>query len=178
MRDFKHQLNKTEKLVTDLATKVLECYYDFLDVFLKKASDKIFLYSKYDHKIKLPKKDKNHSHMALQGMFKLQLKYMKKFFEEHFKKDFIEANKVPCFSLILLARKSSGGVKFSLNYRKLNALTKKNAYPIPLIIETLAQLKKAKVFTKINIRRTFHKLYMAASSENLTTMAMRFSVYK
>ena len=36
MQDFKYQLNKTEKLVTDLATVVPECYHEFLDVFLKK----------------------------------------------------------------------------------------------------------------------------------------------
>ena len=56
------------------------------------------------------------------------------------------------FSLILLAKKPVGGVKFCVDCQKLNALTKKDAYPLPLIVETIARLKKAIVFTKIDIQ--------------------------
>ena len=111
-------------------------------------------------------------------MFKPQLKFVKKFLEEHLKKGFIEASKAPCSSLILLAKKPRGGIRFCVNYWKLNELTKKDAYPIPLITKTLAQLKGAKVFIKIDIRQAFHKLRMAASSEDLTTMATRFGAFK
>ena len=83
-----------------------------------------------------------------------------------------------CFLPILLVKKSRDGIKFCIDYKKLNALTKKDAYSILLIIKTLAQLKKAKVFTKIDIRRAFYKFQMAAESENLTTMAMRFEASK
>ena len=102
----------------------------------------------------------------------------KEVFRRASKKRFIETNKAPCSLSILLARKPRGGVRFCVDYKKLNALTKKDAYLIPLIAETLAQLKSAKVFTKINIYQAFHKLRIAASSENLTTMATQFDVYK
>ena len=55
---------------------------------------------------------------------------------------------------------------------------KKDAYPILLIAETLAQLSHARVFTKINIRQAFHKLCMAAESKDLTTMITQFGAYK
>ena len=57
-------------------------------------------------------------------------------------------------------------------------MTKKDAYPIPLIAETLTQLSYARVFTKIDIQQIFPKLRMAAELEDLTTMIMRFSAYK
>ena len=62
-------------------------------------------------------------------------------------------------------------IRFCVNYRKLNAFTKKDAYPLPLIAETIARLKKAIVFTKIDICQAFHKLQMASNSEDLTTFA-------
>ena len=60
----------------------------------------------------------------------------------------------------------------------MNELTKKDAYPLPLIAETIAKLKKAIVFTKIDIRQVFHKLRMAIESEDATTFASQFGVYK
>ena len=81
-------------------------------------------------------------------------------------------------SPILLAKKSEGDVRFYIDYRRLNALTKKDVYPILLIAETLEHLKKAKIFIKINICQTFHKLRMATSSKNLTVMATQFGAYK
>ena len=107
-----------------------------------------------------------------------QLKFVKKFLEEHLKKRFIEASSAPCSSLILLAKKPGGGIRFCVNYWKLNSLTKKDAYPLPLITETIARLKKAIVFTKIDIRQAFHKLRMAIESEDATTFASRFGAYK
>ena len=103
---------------------------------------------------------------------------MRNFLEKNLKKGFIEVSKAFCSSLILLVKKPGRGIWFCVDYRKLNELTKKDAYPILLIAETLAQLKGAKVFTKIDIRQAFHKLRMAASSENLTTIVTHFGAFK
>ena len=78
----------------------------------------------------------------------------------------------------MLAAKPGGGIRFCINYKRLNELTKKDAYPIPLIEETLAQLKSVKVFTKIDIRQAFHKLRIAANLEDLITFASRFGAFK
>ena len=157
---------------------VPECYHKFLDVFLKEALDVVSPHSKYDHKIELVNGGKNHGQAALRGMSKPQLEFVKNFLKENLKKGFIEASRAPCLSPILLAKKPGGGICFCVDYRRLNELTKKDAYPIPVIAETLAQLKGAKVFTKIDIRQAFHKLRMEASSEDLTTMTTRFGAFK
>ena len=130
MRDLKYQLNKAEKPITDLAIVVPKCYHDFLDIFSKKASDKMSPHSKYDHKIELLERSKNHGQAAFCGMSKLQLKFIKKFLEEHLKKGFIKASRALCSSPILLAKKPGGGIRFCIDYRRLNKLTKKDAYPI------------------------------------------------
>ena len=111
-------------------------------------------------------------------MSKPQLKFVKNFLEENLKKRFTEASKAPCFLLILLAKKPGGGIRFCVDYKRLNELTKKDAYPISLIAKRLAQLKRAKVFTKIDICQAFHKLRMSASSEDLTTIVTRFGAFK
>ena len=78
----------------------------------------------------------------------------------------------------MLAAILEKGIRFCIDYRRLNKPTKKDAYLKPLIKETLAQLKNAKVFTKIDICQAFHKLRMATDSEDYTMFALRFGVFK
>ena len=180
MRDIEYQLNKGTKPLTDPKTVVPAEYHDFFDVFSKEISDTLRPHRKYDHRIELLK-DKNLGdlgHSALRGLSVPQLEFVKKFLEEHLKKGFIEASSAPCSSPILLAKKPGGGIRFCVDYWKLNSLIKKDAYPLPLIAETITKLKKAVIFTKIDIRQAFHKLCMAVESEDATTFASRFGAYK
>ena len=54
---------------------------------------------------------------------------------------------------LLVLRKKDGSLRLCVDYRKLNEITKKNRYPLPLIEETPARLAKAKVYSKIDIRQ-------------------------
>ena len=181
MRDIKYQLNKVTKPLTNPKTVIPKEYHDFLDVFSKDIFDTLRPHGKYDHKIELLKNkdlESNLRHSALRGMSTPQLEFIKKFVEEHLKKGFIKASGALCSSLILLAKKPGGEIRFCVDYQKLNSLTKKDAYPLPLIAETIARLKKAVIFTKIDIRQAFHKLQMAVESEDATTFASRFGAYR
>ena len=178
MKDIKYQLNKTAKTPTDPKTVVLKEYHEFLDVFSKEASNTLSPHSKYNHQIRLLEGYKDHGNSPLSKMSESKLQFVKKFLEEHLKKGFIETSSAFCSSRIMLAAKPGGGIRFCVDYRHLNELTKKDAYPIPLIKETLAQLKNAKVFTKIDICQTFHKLRMDVNLEDLTMFASQFGVFK
>jgi len=65
-----------------------------------------------------------------------------------------------------------------VNYRKLNALIKRNRYSIFLIDEVLACIQGSKYLTRLNIIIAFNKLHMNFESENLTTFVTFFNVYK
>lgn len=132
---------------------------------------------KYNHVIKLLS-EKGYGQVALRFMSNEKLTFVKRFLKDNLKKSFIEASNTFCSSPIMLAIKLGGGIRFCVDYRKLNKLTKKDAYPILLIAETLTPLNHAKVFTKIDIRQTFHKLRMATESKDLTIMITRLGAYK
>ena len=76
---------------------------------------------------------------------------MQEYLTDNLSKGFIIDSKAPFASPILFVRKADGSLRFCIDYRKLNAITKKNRYPLPLINETLARLAKAKIFTKLDI---------------------------
>jgi hypothetical protein len=88
---------------------------------------------------------------------------------ENLQKGFIKHSSAPFASPILFVKKPSRGLRFYIDYRRLNNITKKDRYPLPLLDETLAQIGKAKVFTKLDICQAFHQIYINPESEELTT---------
>jgi hypothetical protein len=77
-----------------------------------------------------------------------------------------------------MVRKHDGALHLCVNYQKLNTITKKDQYPLPLIDKLLEQLNKAKIFTKIDIQQGFHRIWMHLDSEDMTTFRTRYGSYK
>jgi len=78
----------------------------------------------------------------------------------------------------LFAEKKDESLRFCVDYRKLNALTKRDRYPLPLIDETLARIQGSKYLTRLDIIAAFNKLRMHPGSEDLTTFITSFGSYK
>ena len=107
-----------------------------------------------------------------------KLDAVKRYLNSHLAKGFIQASSASYSSPVLFVKKPGGGIQFCVDYRRLNAITKKDRYPIPLIEETLTQLEGAKYFTKIDIRQAFYQIRISEDSEELTTFLTRFGAFK
>ena len=66
---------------------------------------------------------------------------------------------------VLFVKKPGGGLRFCVNYRGLNKITREDRYPLPLIQETLNSISKAKLFTKLDVIATFHKIRVEEGDE-------------
>ena len=62
-----------------------------------------------------------------------ELRVLKTYLEENLAKGFIRSSNSPAASPVLFTGKNDGGLCFCVDYRKLNAITIKNRYPLPLI---------------------------------------------
>ena len=58
----------------------------------------------------------------------------------------------PFSSNVVIFRKKDGTVYFCIDYRKLNQRTRKDAYAVPRINDTLHLLASAKYLTKLGLR--------------------------
>lgn len=114
----------------------------------------------------------------LYGMSLEQLRVAKEYIEDNLKKGFIKPSKAPFSSPILMAKKPGGGLRFCVDYRGLNAVTRKDRYPIPLIKETFQRLSKAKLFTKLDVRQAFHRVRLTEESEELTSFRTRYGQFQ
>ena len=157
MRDIQYQAEKEARAETDPKSVVPQEYHNFLDVFSKKDSDTLPPYQKYDHKIHLEEEQKP-GHAPLYKMSPEELDAVKRYLDSHLAKGFIQASSASYSLPVLFVKKPGGGIRFCVDYRRLNAITKKDCYLIPLIEEILAQLEGAKYFTKIDIHQAFYQI--------------------
>jgi hypothetical protein len=126
----------------------LHCYLDF---WSKEQSDILALHCNADYKIELTD-DKNLGFSYLNKHSLEELTAMQEYLTDNLSKSFIVDSKALFAFSVLFVCKADGSLRFYIDYRKLNAITKKNRYLLPLIDETLACLAKAKIFTKLDIR--------------------------
>ena len=59
---------------------------------------------------------------------------------------------------MVLVRKCNGELRMVVGYRKLNNLTKKDAYPLPWIEETFTLLSGSKWFTVLDLKSGYYQL--------------------
>ncbi len=140
-----HELFHAETL-KQVKIKLLSEYHDYLDVFDRAMIDQLSLHRFYDHKIELIDEETS-SRSRLYQMFNHKLQKVKKYLIEHLNKEFIFFSFASYVSLILFAEKKDESLRFCVDYRKLNALTKRNRYSLPLIDETLARIQESKYLT-------------------------------
>lgn len=65
-----------------------------------------------------------------------------------------------------------------VDYRRVNDLTIKNKYPIPLIDESIDELRGAKWFTKVDLRSVYHQIRVATEDVYKTAFRTHQGLYE
>ena len=83
---------------------------------------------------------------------------------EMLEKGVIVPSKSPFSSPIVMMPKKDGSNRMCMDYRKLNYLTVKDAYPLPRIGQTIDALQGARVFSSLDLASGYWQIPVAAEN--------------
>ena len=157
----KHQSEQTKKSFKDIVPKH---YHDYADVFAKKEFDTLPGRRPWDHAIELVPGSKPID-CKVYPLSPEEQKKLDDFLEENLRSGRIRPSKSPMASPFFFVKKKDGSLRPVQDYRKLNNMTVKNRYPLPLIQELVGKLKGAKYFTKLDVRWGYNNVRIKEGDE-------------
>ena len=92
--------------------------------------------------------------------------------------DIIEPAASPWASNVVLVRKSSGQLRFCLDYRSLNSVTYKDSYPLPRIDTCLDSLGGSKIFSTLDLRSGYWQARIDPASADKTAFVTRKGTFR
>lgn len=87
------------------------------------------------------------------------------------KEGIIKPSTSPWASPIVIVPRGSKR-RFCIDFREINKITRKDAYPIPLMSTILDRLRGAKVISTIDLRQAYHQIPLSKRSRELTAFAV------
>ncbi|KAG5727064.1 hypothetical protein E4T56_gene20328 [Termitomyces sp. T112] len=164
-----------ERMVEEL---VLGEFHEFLGVFDKRRLERLPAHTKYDLGIKLlegaevPPPDK------LYQLAPAELRALREFIDENLAKGYIRQSSAPCRAPVFFVKKKDGGLCLVVDFRAMNAVTKPDAYPIPLTNKLLDRLKAVKVFTMLDMHWGYYNVRIRDGDEWKTSFWTRYGQFE
>ena len=90
----------------------------------------------------------------------------------------IQPSLSPWASGIVMVKKKNGELRFCCDFRPLNAVTIKDAYPLPRIDESLSRLGKAKIYTSIDLAWAFWQIPVRKADRQKTAFACELGLFE
>jgi hypothetical protein len=118
---------------------------------------------------------------ANKGVIRLaqpELEELRKQLTQLLEKGYIRPSLSPFGAPVLFAKKKDGTLRLCIDYRRLNAVTVKNKYPLPRIDDLLDQLQGATVFSKIDLQSGYHQVRVKQEDVHKTAFRCRYGHYE
>ncbi|MBW0519141.1 hypothetical protein O181_058856 [Austropuccinia psidii MF-1] len=149
-------------------------YHQYLDVFSKVKAEK------------LPPHHTCDNHIELEGLLppigviyspsNQESETLRAYISENVEKGFIRPSSSSTGAPVLFVKKKDGGLCLCVDHRKLNAVTRKNRYPVPPINQLLT-IFKVPYFSKIYLCGAYNLLRIKEGDEQLTAFRTNYGSY-
>ncbi|KAK3098956.1 hypothetical protein FSP39_024662 [Pinctada imbricata] len=154
---------------------VADLLSEYADIFAKSDFD-LGKFTAVQHQI-----DTSDAKPVRQPARRTPLGFMKEE-EEHLKKLLDKGIVVPSksnwASPVVLVRKKDGSVRWCVDYRRLNQLSTKDAYPIPKIDECLDTLSGATLFSTLDLMWGYHQIEVAPDARPKTAFITKYGLFE
>ncbi|QRW20375.1 Retrotransposable element Tf2 protein [Rhizoctonia solani] len=152
-------------------------YQEFSKVFSKEESSKLPPHRPYNIAIELLP-DAKPRHGPIYSLGPREDAELKGTIEKQLKAGLICPSKSPMASPILFVKKKNGKLRMCVDYQRLNSMTKKNVYPLPLPQNLIEKLQGAKIFSKFDLKARYNLVQIKEGNEWKTAFKTKYGLFE
>ena len=152
-------------------------YHAYLDVFSPTEVKKLPQHRSYDVNIDL-EEGKTPPFGPIYSLSVEERQAVFDYVEEHLSKGFIRPSTSSAASPILFIKRKTGDLRLCVDYRGLNAITKKNRYPLPLTHDLIDRLQGCNKFTVIDLKNAFNLIRVKEGDEWKTAFRTHLGLFE
>ena len=94
------------------------------------------------------------------------------------KKDVVQPSSSPWASPIVVVQKKDGSYRFCVDYHKINTITRKDAYPLPRIDDTIEALSGSQWFSTLDLLWGYWQVEMSEEDRAKTAFSTHEGLYE
>jgi hypothetical protein len=98
--------------------------------------------------------------------------------EAHLDNRVIQPSSSEWASVPVLVRNKDGGMRWCIDYRKLNSVTVKDVYPLPLIEECMDALSGNVWFTKLDANMAYWQVHLSPEDRKKTAFITKYGLFE
>ncbi|SJL18203.1 uncharacterized protein ARMOST_21781 [Armillaria ostoyae] len=153
-------------------------YCSFHDLFSKENFDELPERKPWDHAIKLIPNAKSTLDCKVYLLNQDEQEQLDKFLDENLESGCICKSKSPFTSPFFFVKKKDSSLRPIQDYCKLNEMTIKNRYLLPLISELIDKLQGAKYFTKLDVRWGYNNVRIREGDEEKAAFCTNHGLFE
>ncbi|MBW0582435.1 hypothetical protein O181_122150 [Austropuccinia psidii MF-1] len=147
-----------------------------LDVFSKVKAEKIPPHRACDHHIEL--EGSLPPVGVIYSLSNQESDTLRAYISGNVGKGFIRPSSSSTGAPLLFVKKKDGGLRLCVDYHKLNAVTRKNKYPVPPMNQLLTVFNDPSIFSKIDLRGAYNLLRIKEGDEHLNCFRTKYGSYE
>src|SRR5690606_33341492 len=161
----------------ELMSTVPEVYHDLLKPFSKEFADRLPEHTEYDHAIDLMPGTTPPS-CNIYPMSANELKTLDGDLKDMERTGKIRKSVSSAGAPAIFVPKADNELRFCVDYRRLNSITIKNRYPLPLMDELRDRLHGSVYKTKLDLKNGYHLIRIKEGDEWKTAFRTRYGHYE
>ena len=105
-------------------------------------------------------------------------KALEEFIKEQYAKEYIRPSKSPYASPFFFIKRRDRKLRLVQDYWRLNSVTVKNQYPLPLILDLTASFSGAHIFTKLDLCWGYNNVCIKVGDEHKATFKTKYGLWE
>src|SRR6202012_2838085 len=159
-------------------TEVPQEYKKFAKLFSEEESQQYPPKRRWDHKIELAKDAPTTLNLKVFPLNQEDDATLRQWLDEQQAKGYIRPSKSPYTSSFFFVGKKDGKRRPVQDYRKLNEITVRNQYPLPLISDLITDLQHVSIYMKLDICWGYNNIRIKEGDEYKAAFKMCYGLFE